>query len=196
MIIWVNGAFGAGKTTVSYELHRRIPGSFVYDPENAGFFIRKNVPRPLWKEDFQDHEIWRQMNYSILHTIGSEYPGVVIVPMTIVHPQYFEEIIGRLRTNGVDVRHFTLLASRETLIKRLKSRGDKEHSWTYKQIDRCVSGLSHDRFKTHLPTDDLTPDQILNRIAGECGIELQPDRRGTVRKRIDRLVTQIRHIRF
>ena len=36
MVIWLNGAFGAGKTQTAYELHRRLPDSFVYDPENAG----------------------------------------------------------------------------------------------------------------------------------------------------------------
>lgn len=47
MIIWLNGAFGAGKTQTAYELRRRLPGSYVYDPENAGFFIRDNLP-PAW----------------------------------------------------------------------------------------------------------------------------------------------------
>ncbi len=44
MIIWINGAFGSGKTQTAYELHRRLDGSYVYDPENAGYFIRKNLP--------------------------------------------------------------------------------------------------------------------------------------------------------
>ena len=44
MIVWLNGAFGAGKTQTAYELRRRLPGSYVYDPENAGFFIRDNLP--------------------------------------------------------------------------------------------------------------------------------------------------------
>ena len=47
MIIWLNGAFGAGKTQTAYELRRRLPGSYVYDPENAGFFIRDNLPPGL-----------------------------------------------------------------------------------------------------------------------------------------------------
>lgn len=44
MIIWINGAFGSGKTQTAYELHRRLDGSYVYDPENAGYFIRENLP--------------------------------------------------------------------------------------------------------------------------------------------------------
>ncbi|MEI3604813.1 hypothetical protein SPD48_03840 [Pseudogracilibacillus sp. SE30717A] len=47
MIIWVNGAFGSGKTQTAYELHRRISNSFVYDPEIIGFFIGKNIPKEL-----------------------------------------------------------------------------------------------------------------------------------------------------
>ena len=49
LILWINGAFGSGKTTISYELNRRIPNSFVYDPENIGFFIRKNIPKQILK---------------------------------------------------------------------------------------------------------------------------------------------------
>lgn len=48
-IIWINGAFGAGKTQTAYELHRRLENSFVYDPENIGFFLNQNLPRQVKK---------------------------------------------------------------------------------------------------------------------------------------------------
>ncbi|MBQ9717880.1 MAG: tunicamycin resistance protein, partial [Clostridia bacterium] len=38
MILWINGTFGSGKTQTAAELHRRIPDSFVYDPENVGYW--------------------------------------------------------------------------------------------------------------------------------------------------------------
>lgn len=66
MIIWINGAFGSGKTTTAYELHRRLDNSFVYDPENVGYFIRKNSPESFSKGDFQDIELWRKMNYELI----------------------------------------------------------------------------------------------------------------------------------
>lgn len=49
MIIWINGTFGCGKTSVSNELHRRLENSYVYDPEEIGFFIRDNLPSDLKK---------------------------------------------------------------------------------------------------------------------------------------------------
>ena len=196
LIIWINGAFGSGKTTTAYELNRRIANSFVYDPENVGFFIRKNIPKQIVKGDFQDHAIWREINFSVLHSISNEFPGIVIIPMTIVNHQYFNEIITKLKTNGIVVNHFTLLASRETLLKRLKSRGDNKNSWPAKQIDRCISILSQDMFKIHIHTDSLTPEEIISQIARECNVEMKPDNRGSIKKNIDRLITKIKHIRI
>jgi hypothetical protein len=31
MMIWINGAFGAGKTTLAEELHRRLPDALAFD---------------------------------------------------------------------------------------------------------------------------------------------------------------------
>ena len=39
MIIWINGAFGSGKTQVAHELKRRLENSFIYDPEQIGYFF-------------------------------------------------------------------------------------------------------------------------------------------------------------
>ncbi len=43
MIIWINGAFGSGKTQTAFELKRHLQDAFVYDPENIGYFIRENI---------------------------------------------------------------------------------------------------------------------------------------------------------
>lgn len=83
MIIWLNGAFGSGKTTCAFELNRRLPNSFVYDPENIGYFIRDNIPKEIQNPDFQDYGQWRLFNYEMLRYIVREYSGVIIVPMTI-----------------------------------------------------------------------------------------------------------------
>jgi len=55
MILWINGAFGAGKTTTVKKLRKLLANSFLYDPEEAGFFIRKNAPKSFLQGDFQDN---------------------------------------------------------------------------------------------------------------------------------------------
>lgn len=196
MIIWVNGAFGSGKTQTSYELNRRIPNSYVYDPENIGFFIDKNIPKESQKNDFQDYGIWRELNYTILKYMNDEYEGIIIVPMTIVNPHYFDEIVGKLRIDGVIVNHFVLWASKETLQKRLRKRGERKNSWSEQQIDRCMQGLSNDLFQHQIDTNHMTIESVVETIASKSDIHLLPDTRNKFKKRLDRIKTQLKQIRF
>ncbi|MFB4192719.1 hypothetical protein ACE15J_28305, partial [Klebsiella pneumoniae] len=41
MIIWINGPFGAGKTTLAERLRDRRPKSLIFDPEEIGFVVKE-----------------------------------------------------------------------------------------------------------------------------------------------------------
>lgn len=122
MLLWINGPFGGGKTQTAHEIRRRLPGSVVCDPEHVGFGLRRMLPPDL-RGDFQDLVSWRQGVVEVLDLALREHDGVVIAPMTVTDPRYFAETVGRLGEMGHDVRHFTLLAQRETVAKRLRERG-------------------------------------------------------------------------
>ncbi len=165
MIIWINGAFGSGKTTVAGMLHDKLSNSYLYDPENVGYFLWQNEPDEIKiREDFQREPLWREFNYLMLKNIYEKFNGYIIVPMTLVDYGYYMEIIGRLASDGVNIVHFALNASKETLLKRLEKRGDGADSWPAAQIDRCVSAFDSGKFDGIIVTDNLSPDQILTII--------------------------------
>ncbi|ERI92356.1 hypothetical protein HMPREF1982_02338 [Clostridiales bacterium oral taxon 876 str. F0540] len=194
MIIWINGAFGAGKTQTAFELNRRIKKSFIYDPENLGFFLSKNIPQNMKKDDFQDYDMWRELNFSLIKHIEDSYEGILIIPMTIVKPEYFREIIETLRSNGVEVKHYALMASKETLLKRLKSRGDGSNSWGAKQIDRCLEGLSNEIFETHINTENMSIEEVAEKIALMSDLSLMPNNMSRLEKSVYRIKVKLRHI--
>ena len=39
-VLWINGAFGAGKTTTARLIRTRVPGSVIVDPEEIGSMLR------------------------------------------------------------------------------------------------------------------------------------------------------------
>lgn len=170
MIIWINGTFGCGKTSVANELDRRLENSFVYDPEEVGFFIRENIPSDLKNSDFQDYYMWRQFNYSMLSYISSNFRGIIIVPMTITNERYFDEIVGKLKSDGIKVNHFTLLASKDTLLDRLNRRGDGENAWIHNRIDKCMECLDSEYFKEHITTDKKTIEEVADIIVASCNL--------------------------
>lgn len=148
------------------------------------------------KSDFQHYPMWRNFNYSILKHLDHEYKGTIIVPMTVVNVDYFNEIAGKLREENIQINHFALCASKERLLKRLKSRGDGHQSWAAQQIDRCIAGLSDEVFQHHIDTDHRTVSDNVAYIAERLNISLTPDNRGAVRRVYDRVKTQVQQIKF
>jgi tRNA uridine 5-carbamoylmethylation protein Kti12 len=195
MIIWLNGAFGSGKTTCAFELNRRLPNSFVYDPENIGYFIRKNIPKEIQKIDFQDYEQWRLFNYEMLRYIYSEYSGIIIVPMTINKQQYYREIIQRLRDDGIILNHYILYADKETILKRLNKRLERGETWAKLQVDCCIEAFNTTITEEKIITDNRSIDYVVEEIAKRSEVTLLPDKRTFLKKRIDRVITLIKHIR-
>jgi cytidylate kinase len=196
MIIWINGTFGSGKTTTAYELHKRVKDSFVFDPENFGFVLMRNIPKEISKSDFQDFPIWRDTNYLLLKQVAEAYKGVIIVPMTITNEVYFKEIIERLREDDITVKHFTLSASKETIAKRLRKRFEGEKSWAYQQMETRLRYLSQETFQEHIYTDDLSIDEVVETIAKRSSIEILPDRRTKMKKAMDRFRITLKEISF
>lgn len=71
MIIWINGAFGSGKTALAEELHRRIPDALPFDPEYVGYILIKWAP-PADSGDFQDIPLWRKLAAEFAAGLASE----------------------------------------------------------------------------------------------------------------------------
>ncbi|MFJ4894559.1 AAA family ATPase [Streptomyces sp. NPDC088788] len=209
MLLWINGPFGGGKTQTAHEIRRRLPGSVICDPEHPGFGLRRMLP-PELRCDFQDLASWRQGVVEVLDLALGRHDGVVIAPMTVTDPRYFAETVGRLRELGHDVRHFTLLAERETVLGRLRERGFgrllryvagkdaplRRESWAVAQLDHCLERLREPEFAEHLWTDRTSVARTADRIAVLAGLTLTPNRDGLVRGRLRRAWTSARHIRF
>ncbi|MGV9292012.1 AAA family ATPase [Streptomyces sp. NPDC003719] len=209
MLLWINGPFGGGKTQTAHEIRRRLPGSVVCDPEFAGFGLHRMLP-PGLRGDFQDLVSWRQGVVEVLDLALTRHDGVVIAPMTVTEPAYFAETVGRLRELGHDVRHFTLLAERETVLRRLRERGfghllkyvtgknsgPRRESWAVERLDHCLERLREPEFAEHLWTDRTTVPRTADRIAVLAGLTLEPNDEGALRTRLRQAGVGLRHIRL
>ncbi|MFJ5529991.1 AAA family ATPase [Streptomyces sp. NPDC093261] len=209
MLLWINGPFGGGKTQTAHEIQRRLPGSVICDPEHVGFGLHRMLP-PELRGDFQDLASWRQGVVEVLDLALTRHDGVVIVPMTVTDPDYFRETVGRLSERGHDVRHFALLAERETVLRRLRERGFghllkyvagedaplRRESWAVQQLDHCLERLREPEFAEHLWTDHSTVAKTADRIAVLAGLTLRPNTDGALRTRLRQARVGLKHMRF
>ncbi|WP_181797687.1 NUDIX hydrolase [Streptomyces sp. WELS2] len=181
-VVWINGAFGAGKTTTARELIELIPNSALFDPEIIGGALTHLLPPKRLAEagDFQDLPIWRRLVVDTAAAMLAELGGTLVVPMTLLRQEYRDEIFGGLAARRIPVHHL-LLAPTETILReRIAGReippeapdGEiRVRQWSYDHIEpyraALASWLTADAHP--LDTSALTPYETAVRIAEAVG---------------------------
>lgn len=165
MICWINGAYGAGKTTVANHLKDLLRDAFIFDPELLGNGIRDNYPESLFFDTFEQYPLWQELNYKLLKDICSRYDGDIIVPMTLLKKESYEMIIKRLKDDGVEVRYIFLDADADSLRQRLVDSGrEAPDSWCVQHIPVCLATQQADCYAIHIDSVGKTPESIADEI--------------------------------
>ncbi|MBG7697100.1 NUDIX domain-containing protein [Streptomyces sp. MC1] len=181
-VVWINGAFGAGKTTTARELIELIPNSALFDPEVIGGALTHLLPPKRLAEagDFQDLPIWRRLVVDTAAAMLAELGGTLVVPMTLLRQEYRDEIFGGLAARRIAVHH-VLLAPAETILReRIAGRetppdmpdGEiRTRQWSYDHIEPYRAALASWLTADAHPVDtsDLTPYETAVRIADAVG---------------------------
>ncbi|MFF8880113.1 NUDIX hydrolase [Streptomyces flaveolus] len=185
-VVWINGAFGAGKTTTARELIELIPNSTLFDPEVIGAALAHLLPPKRLAEagDFQELPIWRRLVIDTAAAMLGELGGTLVVPMTLLRQDYRDEIFGGLAARRIAVRH-VLLAPAETILReRIAARevpdvADGEirvRQWSYDHIEPYRTALASWLTADAHPVDTsgLTPFETAARIAEAVGAGVVP----------------------
>jgi hypothetical protein len=120
VIVWINGPYGGGKTTLVEELVRRRPDAVMLDPEYVGDWLRQTVAVPT--DNVQDLRGWREIVVASVLSVHRHHAQLLWVPMTLINPTYRDEVLGGLHTAGVELLEVFLEVSAEELRRRIDSR--------------------------------------------------------------------------
>lgn len=177
MIIWVNGAFGVGKSRLAAGLRTALSGSVVTDPEDVGGLLRQSLAdHPRRMRDYQDYPAWRRLSLRFIAQLHQLTSGPVIVPMTVLNPAYAREIFEPLAELGNPFHHVVLHAGPDRLEERIAASwehpGDEERSEAVRAHRRRRATDYQQAAATWLPTtasqvvdtSALTPEQTLHAV--------------------------------
>ncbi len=173
MMIWINGAFGAGKTTLAEELHQRLPEAMAFDPEYVGYILRLWVPEPD-SGDFQDIPLWRRLVAEFAIGMSADYGRPLIIPMTLVNHAYREEIFGLISKAGDDILHVFLNVPTPELHRRIDAQvlhkdnpeaDASARAFRHRNVERCTAALACLPAGTLiLRADQHTPAQLADLV--------------------------------
>ena len=176
MIIWLNGGFGAGKTTLAEELHGRLPGAVVYDPEDVGLMLWKWLPPD---GDFQHLPSWRELVVATALSLRRHHAETLIVPMSLIRDSYRIEILGALADAGEEILHVFLELDAGALRERLNARVTQPGK-DWDQVAREVGMTGVEEIMAAaarqpdgtimLRSDRLTPAELADHVLTAAGL--------------------------
>ncbi len=176
VIIWLNGGFGAGKTTLAEELRRRLPGAVVYNPEDVGLMLWKWI-RP--NGDFQHLPSWRELVVATALSLRRHHAQTLIGPMSLIRDAYRAQILGALADAGEEVLHVFLEADAGVLQERLNARVTHPgRTWDQAArqlgmtgVDEMVAAAARQPAGTlMLRSDRLTPAELADEVLAAASL--------------------------
>jgi predicted kinase len=176
VIIWLNGGFGAGKTTLAAELRRRLPDAVLYDPEDVGLMLWKQIPP---NGDFQHLPSWRELVVATALSLRRHHADTLIVPMSLIRDAYRAEILGALADAGEEVLHVFLEVDVGVLRGRLNARVTQPgKEWDQEAREFGMTGLDEIAAAAArqpagtliLRSDKLTPAELADEVLLAAGL--------------------------
>ncbi|MFF1418911.1 AAA family ATPase [Streptomyces sp. NPDC058280] len=173
MIVWLNGTFGAGKTTTTKELTALLPQSRAFDSEEVGYMLR-DVLSSVPVTNFQEWRPWRGLVVETAAQVLDYVGGALVIPQTVLTEQYWTEIRAGLENKGIPVHHFVLHTDRDTLVERIHTDPKPESSgavqWRLDHLSAYEDALPWLRREaTVIDTTEISPARAAQLIVDSVG---------------------------
>lgn len=171
MIVWLNGTFGAGKTTTSKELVTLLPGARVFDSEYVGYMLR-HVLDDVPYDNFQEWPPWRSLTVATARDVLAFVGGTLVIPQTVLVESYWTELAEGFAAAGIPVRHYVLHTDPGTLTARISGdtvEPESVRGWRLRHLtpyEEARPWLS--RAGTVVDTTERTPSEVARWIAQDA----------------------------
>jgi hypothetical protein len=140
VILWLNGAFGVGKTTVARHITAAEANWRLFDPELVGSMLRANLAG-VAIVDFQDFAPWRTLVPVVAREIAMHTGSDLVAVQTVIVEDYWKELRAGFEANGLELRHVVLDCDASTL--RTRIGGDpidrRAATWRLDHVDAYAS---------------------------------------------------------
>jgi len=114
VIIWLNGAFGAGKTTTARHLAGRLENARLFDAELVGYLLMAALDDHEFR-DFQDLPPWRELVPVVTEKIAGFTGQHLIATQTVLSEAYWAELAQGFKKTSLEIFHVLLHAESRVL---------------------------------------------------------------------------------
>lgn len=172
MIVWLNGTFGAGKTSAGGLLAARDDRLRTFDPEWVGYLLRANLSDHT-VTDFQQWPSWRRLTPIVIDEVARFTGQDLVVVQTVLVEEYWRELMAGLDALGHEVLHVVIEADEEVMRARIEG-SEEAQSWRLAHLPVYASSRPWlvEYADLVLDTTELTPEQAADRVLAVVAAKL------------------------
>jgi hypothetical protein len=137
--VWLNGAFGAGKSTTAKKLVEMSAGLRLFDPEWVGFMLRANLGDHEFT-DFQQLPPWRTLVPKVASDVAGLTGQDLVAAQTVLDHGYWAELHAGMTRLGHRVVHVLLDAPVDVLRARIDAdqAGVDIRAWRHEHLEPYI----------------------------------------------------------
>lgn len=141
VLLWLNGAFGVGKTTTARLMTEGTDSWRPFDPESVGSMLKANLSDRALGGDFQHLPAWRRLVPVVAAEIRDHTGQDLVAVQTVLRENYWRELTAGLRDQGFQILHVVLDVEQSVLRDRIEADDAEPESrqWRLDHIDTYVS---------------------------------------------------------
>lgn len=158
--MWLNGAFGAGKTTTARTLVAPSDGWRHFDPEWVGYMLANNLSDHE-VTDFQHYPSWRRLVPVVADELVRFTGQDLVAAQSVLVEDYWHELVEGLARLGHEVVHVLLDADADALHARIDAdtvEPERIRPWRHRHVDVYLAARDWLRPAADLVVDTATHD--------------------------------------
>ena len=166
-MVWINGTFGAGKTTTGTLLARRDDRLRVFDPEWVGYLLSNNLADHE-VSDFQHYASWRRLVPVVADEVARFTGQSLVVIQSVLDVDYWAELTAGVAALGHEVLHVVVESDVATMRQRIEAdeveRGARQ--WRLDHLADYAEARAWLVSAADVVVDSsrLTPDEVTDRV--------------------------------
>ena len=166
MIIWIDGPYGVGKSTVAKALTCALPTDSIYLDSDEYYVKGLKQNQYFSGGAFPQNNQRFLIDFKELVKENARIHSVCVVAMALTMDESINDLFIPLSKGENDIYHIVLYASLETITTRINTQRDRENKdYAKKQVLKSISFIKKNFFDCYwINTENGNVSDIVNQV--------------------------------